>query len=444
MQPQTEFMLSLKSLVFAFCNFLLLGLCISGLAMQKRDSQLMPHPRVQRDALLNGLQIVTLENTDARVQCELVVRSGAMFDLEGKTGLAALTQETLLAANARLEEEISSLQGEINWGLDWDITWFRIDIPAANFEVAIEILGRLLITETIRPDAFKQAQERQLARIKEQARSLTPDARADIAFRTAIYGQHPYGHSVKGDEQTIAAIKRGDVYDFYRRFYIANDSFALIVGPIGHERVLRAFKTLYGGWMKGSRVPETFRSPQQTTELRLVKIEVPDAPLVESRGGIIGLKVTDPDFILTEVIAHILEARLKRSAAAQPTDRVVVTAPACVLPGQIFFSASVTPDRANAFSRAATDNFAALMSAPVSTEELTAAKAELMSKREARKLTDDLRESEMYRDHSLAYVERLKAITAAEVQRVAKRLLGMNALTVVVLGPIGENFKSQK
>src|SRR5438105_11127231 len=55
-----------------------------------------PYSDVRRDSLLNGLQLITLEHaSESRVTCDLVVRSGAMFDLVGKTGLAALTQEAL-------------------------------------------------------------------------------------------------------------------------------------------------------------------------------------------------------------------------------------------------------------------------------------------------------------------------------------------------------------
>jgi hypothetical protein len=38
----------------------------------------------------------------------------------------------------------------------------------------------------------------------------------------------------------------------------------------------------------------------------LIKTEVPDAPAVELRGGLIGVKLTDPDFIVTQVMSQIL------------------------------------------------------------------------------------------------------------------------------------------
>jgi predicted Zn-dependent peptidase len=56
-------------------------------------------------------------------------------------------------------------------------------------------------------------------------------------------------------------------------------------------------------------------------------------------------------------------------------------------------------------------------------------------------MADQLFEVERFglpKNTPLVWATRLDAITAAEVQRVARRLLEANALTVVVLGPTAE------
>src|SRR5262245_64378528 len=85
-----------------------------------------------------------------------------MFDLAGKTGVAALTLETLLAVNPQLKDEVESLQGKIDWGLNWDTTWFHVETPANNFDAVFEILARLLVVDNIRPDAFNRAHQERL------------------------------------------------------------------------------------------------------------------------------------------------------------------------------------------------------------------------------------------------------------------------------------------
>src|SRR5262249_23318400 len=123
-------MRSWKLLTLVSCSLLLIGALAPFINAQKKnkDKSNPPVPEtppatsysnVRRDNLLNGLQIISLERAGAEnVKCDLVIRAGAMFDLAGKTGQAALTQATLLAVNPRLKEEVESLQAKIDWGLN--------------------------------------------------------------------------------------------------------------------------------------------------------------------------------------------------------------------------------------------------------------------------------------------------------------------------------------
>src|SRR5262245_4560208 len=216
-----------KLLTLVSCGLLLIGVLASLASAQKNSKDKnkdknppvpavippTPYSDVRRDSLLNGLQIITLERAgDANVKCDLIIRAGAMFDLAGKTGVAALTQETLLAVNPRLKEEIESPQAKIDWGLNLDTTWFHIETPANNFDAVFEILGRLLVVENIRPDAFKRAHQERLEKVKSV--KPTPAEQADEAFLKAVYGDHPYGHNIGGGEATVSGIKQADVYDF--------------------------------------------------------------------------------------------------------------------------------------------------------------------------------------------------------------------------------------
>ncbi len=443
------------SFTVVFYGLLLIGLSAPQASAQKKDNQdksnptvpaampPTPYSNVRRDALLNGLQIITLDRTgDANVKCDLVVRAGAMFDLVGKTGTAALTQVTLLAVNPRLKDEIESLQAKIDWGLNWDTTWIHIETPASSFDTVFEIVARLLVVENVRPDAFKRAQQEHLDKLK--SRKLTPADQADEAFLKAIYGNHPYGHNIDGDEATAAGIKQADVYDFLKRFYIANNVSVTVVGNITHERVMKTLRVFFGGWTKGHIVPATFRQPVQVAQLKLVKVEVPDASNVELRGGLAGVKYTDADFLATEVMARILSARMRRGAETTSGSFATHSSPR-ILSGPFYFSASIPADQAPAFSRKATESFASLATTAVSDEEFAAAKSSLADEHSARPVEYYLREIEAFglpKNYPLNVKSKIEAITAADVQRVAKRLFDANAMTVVALGRVNESFKS--
>ncbi|HMV51739.1 MAG TPA: pitrilysin family protein [Blastocatellia bacterium] len=406
-------------------------------------SPITPYSNVRRDNLLNGLQLVTLSReSDTAVKCDLIIRGGAMFDLAGKTGLASLTQASLMIVNPQVKEELASLGAKVDWGVTWDTTWFHIETPSNNFGAVFEIVARLLVVENIRPDAFKKAQQAELERLK--ANKLTVTEQADEAFLKAIYGAHPYGHNLEGDAKSLAAVTQGDVYDFFRKFYIANNASAVVTGNLSHDRVMQVFKVLFGGWVKGQTTPATFRQPQQTAQLRVVKVDLPEASNVELRGGLIGVKHTDADFLTTEIIARLLAVRLKREAESNSAVFSVKSEPR-ILAGPLSFSASISADKAQEFSRQVTEAFASFAATPVSGVELAAAKADVAAGYSAHSIEYNLRDIEMYllpRNYPLELPKKIEAVTAADVQRVAKRLLDANALTVVVAGKVNVAPKS--
>ncbi len=398
---------------------------------------------VNRDNLLNGLQIVTLERaTDQSVSCDIVIRTGSMFDLTGKTGLAILTQESMLAANPRLRDELESLGARIEWGVNWDTTWFHIDTPANTFDSVIEIIARLLIVENIRTDAFKKTVQDHLEKLK--TIEVTPAQMADQMFYRAVYNDHPYGHSVHGTAATISNIKQGDIYEFIRRFYVANNASVIVAGGIQKDRVLRTFKVFFGGWIKGEVVPATFRPPRQIKQVNLVKSAIPEATMTELRAGMVGVRIGDPAWLTSEIMARILTSRIRKSAEASSPNFTVQALPR-VLPGPFMISASLPAEAASGFSQLVTDGLAMLAQTAVTNDELQQAKSEIAREYEARSMERNLRDIEVYslpRNYPLSLESKINSVTTADVLRVAKKMFEANALTVVVVGKVNDAFKT--
>ena len=236
-------------------------------------------------------------------------------------------------------------------------------------------------------------------------------------------------------------MKQGEVYDYLKRFYMGNDAFAVITGPVKHERLMRTFKTFFGGWIKSEIVPSTFRAPARVEKLNLVKIEDANAATVELRGGVLGVRINDADYFTVELLARVLSARLNRASV----EGVRIQHPARILAAPFSFAASVPADKAQEVSRAVTEAFAALATQEITAAELNAAKNAFAAEFNARPIDRQLRDIEAFslpKNWPLTLDDKLGQITAADALRVAKRLLEANALTVVALGRVNE-LKSQ-
>lgn len=440
---------------FTFLLLLLTLVLLSGFALAQNDKDKKPkltapavpepvartpYSDVRREALLNGLQVISIERRDElRVNCRLVIRGGSMFDLVGKTGLALLTAESLLAANPQLSVDLESLDATLKWGVTSDTTWFQIEAPGSNLDQVLSRVGRILVVESIQKNAFEAAQKTHVEKLN--ALQLTPATKADEAFFTTLYGDHPYGHNVEGTAASVGAIKYGDVLDFYKRVYLANNMFVVVHGNLRHDRLMSLFRMFFGSWIKGVPAPPTFRPPYRTLEARVQKVEQPDLTNVEIRGGVIGVSHTDADYIATRLLSLVLQNRLKKLDA----NTIVQFSPR-MLVAPLYFSAAAPADKAVEFSTKATDLFATLDKTEISEVELATAQAVLLREHEARPITEYLEEIATFKlseTYPLTYESKVKAVSTIDLQRVAKRLLEANALTVVVLGKVGEGTKSQ-
>ena len=84
----------------------------------------------------------------------------------------------------------------------------------------------------------------------------------------AAYGAHPYARPGIGTEATVKAIKREDIIDFYRRYYVARNAIMVIVGALDRERAEQVAARLAAGLAAGEPAPAlpavaALNAPQQ-------------------------------------------------------------------------------------------------------------------------------------------------------------------------------------
>ena len=433
-----------------FVSSLLVALTISPSFAQKEKNKLTapqppepvaptPYTGVRRENLLNGLQISTLEvSSEKNIVCELVVRGGSAYDLVGRSGLAMLTASTLLATDPNLDSAIASYDAKLDWGVTKDTTWFRIEAPAQYLEGVLDRLARSLVKEAIYPDIFKTGQQNLLAKLK----SLSPGPAkiADDAFYASLYGDFPYGRVSEGTPAGVSAAKIGDVIDFYNRVYVANNIFAVVHGNLKHEQIMSLFRVKFGGWVKGVVPSPTFRPPARVTEVKVKALEDKGVAEAEIRGGILGVSHTDPDFITTLVLARVLDKRLKATFPSASA-----TFASNTLPGPFYFSATAPAAIAQDLSRRMSDIFATLNTQEFSELEVAQAQSGIVKDHQARSVPSYLVEIGTFKlpeTYPLVFESRVKAVTTFDLQRVAKRLLEANAITLTVFGNVNADGKA--
>ena len=413
-------------------------------------------PIVKRDSLLNGLQLMTIEQPSAEtVSIHLRINSGALFDLAGKGGLADITAGMLLKGggglNAKAVTDTVEQSGlTINITTGWDSTNIVTSGPADTLDTLFDLLGKLVITP-----AFDQKELDSLkaSRAAAMGNELRNDAVA--VHRKALeacYGSFPFGRPARGTAESIGQIQRQDLVYFHSRFYLANNSALVVSGNATAEQVTRLARSKLGAWKKGEKVPATFKPAEAQAARRIFILDRSEDQSVRAAIAQIGLSRRADDYLAAMVMSDVLNKHASKLASVHAKTTIEADIDARLLAGPLFVHISSTPDDLPGDLTVVLDTMSTLISGAPTNESVEAAKAALIAAMGAQLRTpagtaDILLDIETYglgRDYVVNFANRVNAISPVDVQRAARNYLKPQSVSIAVAGPAARLESSMK
>jgi len=203
-----------------------------------------------RYILPNGIPVIIQEHRAADVAAlQLWVRAGARDEASDELGLAHYLEHMLFKGTALrppgfVEREVEAVGGRINAGTSWDYTFYHTVVPSRNASSAIEMLADVAVNASLEERLLEA--EKQV--VLEEMRLNEDNPRRFLVqqlFASAFEG-HPYGRPVIGTSDLIRSLSRDTLVAFYRRHY-APELFALVVvGAVNPDDVLRVARRTLG------------------------------------------------------------------------------------------------------------------------------------------------------------------------------------------------------
>ncbi len=415
-------------------------------------------PSVTRVTLDNGLRLIVAESHEVPlVEFYGMIGAGAAQDPEGKEGLAALTADAITRGAGELSAEdfarkVESLGGELRASAGTDGTIVNGEFLADDFGTGVELLRKILREPTLAPDEIRRGREEQLAELL--ASLEDPSTVAEKCFAQFLYGAYPYGRWVQGTKASVAGLGRGNVRNFYRRWYRPNNLILAVVGDVTTADAVARLREAFGTWeARPDAVPTRAGPPDPLTARRVLLVDQPDASQAQIRIGAIGMKRNDPALLPAQVANTILgggfssklveELRVKRSLTYGAS-----SAFAARLTGGDFristFSKNPTAVETLAL---ALDVEGAFRREPVDPQALDKAKSYLEGQFPLRLETPDalaarLAEIDFYglpHDELETYVPRVAAVTPPDAAQSAERHMpAPEQVAIVVVGRASE------
>jgi zinc protease len=415
--------------------------------------------------LANGLTVIVKPDRRAPTAVHMLwLRVGSMDEVDGTSGVAHVLEHMLFKGSAELKagefsRRVAALGGRENAFTGKDYTGYYQQIPA----------NRLADVMRLEADRFANNQwadsefTKEIEVVKEERRLRTEDsprAMMSEVLAASVFLASPYRRPIVGWMSDLDAMTAADVREFYQRWYVPANAAVVVAGDVDVAQV-RLLAEQYYGVIPARAVPA--RKPRiEPVQTGLRRLEH-RAPAEQARvtlafkvPGLVGLDVTSraasDDALALTVLSAVLDgysgARLDRSLK-QGAQRLADNAWAyngLWGRGPQLFSLGATP----APGKTVAEVEAALRSQVeriaregVTEAELTRVKTQWVAAEvykldsvfnQARELGSQWVQG-LPLDTGDRLIERLRGVSAAQVQGVAARYFGDDQLTVAVLRP---------
>jgi len=412
-----------------------------------------PAARDHRVVLKNGMVVYIAEDRALPlVNLALTIRTGSYLDPAGKEGLAAFVGSLLRRGGTaslsaeQLDERLDFLASQVSSGIGDTAGSAGLNCLADNIDESLRLFVELLRQPRFQEDRLKLAKEQEL----QQIRKRNDDA-ADIEaleWNVLLNGADHFSNRFV-TEASIQAITRADLLDFHRKYYHPANMVAAVSGSFSKPEMLRRLQAAFAPWPTPRSPVPPVPSAIHPAEPGLYRIQK-DVNQGRVSLGLPTVRRDSPDVYALEVMNEILggsgfTSRITRTVRSN--EGLAYSAGSGLSFGVYYagrFRAGFqSKSRSVAYAlQLVLEEIRKIREAPVGDEELDTIKRSLIETfpsnfaSQARTLGIFASDEYTRRDPTYwaRYRERIGAVTAADVRRVAQAYLLPEQLRLLVVG----------
>ncbi len=426
------------------------------------------HADVFEKTLHNGLKVIVKEDHRAPVLVQQIwYRAGSMDETTGTTGIAHALEHLMFKGTkavpaGEFSKRIAAAGGRENAFTSYDYTAYFQQLHKVQLPLAMKLESDRMSNLTLSEAEFKK----EIKVVMEERRWRTddePHALLGEELMAMAYQEHPYQHPIIGWMNDLQTLSVGDARVWYQRWYAPNNAVLVVAGDVKASEVFALAQRYYGG-IKSRVLParKSFSEPPQMGIKRFVlkaPAQLPQLVMAYHAPTLRDPKNDSQPYAL-QVLAGILDgndsARLNKSLVReQQLASSVGAGYDSTSRGPALFTLEGTPSEGKSVADLESglrEQLALLVRDGVSLEELARVKAQITAN-EVYKLDSVFYQAMQigqmesiglsYRDIPVM-LQKLQAVTAQQVQDVARDILKDDNLIVAELDPQPLSGKPKK
>jgi len=429
------------------------GAVIKGRAPVNKTVLKVKRPKAQEAMLTNGLHVIVLESSRVPTfSMEMVIMSGGLSDPADMRGLASTTATLLREGTAqRTSREIAEHLDTIGatLGANSGLASFTSSVTSSglveNFDQVLD-----LFADVVRNPKFPATE---VERYKNRTISAQPLLRGQATFlaqerlNQAVYGTHPAA-MVMPPVDAIKKITPADLARFHATHYIPNNAMLAIVGDVKLKDILPKIERAFGDWKSGAPQQTSIPAAPAQSASKIYLINRPGSVQTVFQIGSLAIDRSDPDYPAMAVMNRILggggSSRLFLNIREDKSYAYSVGSSfnSSKYRGTFVASSPVRTEATEGALHEFMSEFNRIRNEKVSPVELENAKRAIvgnfaLSLENPGSILQNIITQKLYSfpaDYWDTYPQKIEAVTAEDVQRVARKYIDLDHLQIVAVG----------
>lgn len=229
----------------------------------------------RRHSFANGLKLITKEVHAAPVVSFWVwYRVGARDEHIGITGVSHWVEHmqfkgTGTLGKGQIMQMVAENGGTLNAFTSDDWTTYFETLPSDRLELALRIEADRMSNSLF--DPAEVASERTVIISEREGHENDPDYLLNEEVSAAAYKVHAYGNGIIGWKSDLLAMTRDDLYNHYKTYYAPNNATIVVVGDFDTDELIGKLESSFGAYQPSSNIPDVRGvEPEQKGERRVL------------------------------------------------------------------------------------------------------------------------------------------------------------------------------
>jgi zinc protease len=428
--------------------------------MTTETNAVMLKPNLYKTTLDNGLTSIVKEVPDGKVATvQIWVKAGSIYEDDNERGITHLIEHMIFKGTDTMgagdvAAAIEEKGGQINAYTSYEYTVYHATLPARDWGTAMDVLSDAVLHSTF--DAQELEREKKVVLEEVRMRNDRPQIKLFQSLISTAYAVHPYRLPVIGTVTSVSSFTRDDILAYIGKHYHPNNFTVVVVGAVHADEVINRVKNIFGGQKaQANGVDNLPVEPTQKT-FRMFNLEE-DVNQSQLAMAFPGSAFNDADTPVLDVISGILgqgeTSRLYNQLRNKEGLVYHINASSFTpkYPGLLEITATLDKDKIKAAMQSILTELFKLKYVLVDQDELERVKYNQESDfifnleevdGQARVLGSfDAQSGDPREDDYLAEV---RAVSRADIKRVARKYFNGHSLTTGYLIPRGSGFTFSK